>query len=454
MPREKGPARGDCCGSFSLKMTGENIMKKRISILALTSIVCASSAFASGWRIPEQSVNSTALGAAYVANASGADASYFNPANMVFDTEKDSYQFEFDLNYIHLTAIEYKDNNAAALNAESEKENFYIPLFHLVSPEYKDFRFGLSLTTPGGLSKRWEDSWAQMTAEEFTLEIFELNPTIAYKITDRVSLGGGVRAIYSKGDVISSNLPLAIPNANGYYSRNLDGNSIDFGYNLALTVKPMDSMTTSLTWRSRVDLELDGSNAILSYQAVDFGTGALAPSHSYVGGGDVSVPVPAVLTVAAAYTIQSTTIEITWDRTYWSDYETLNFNYDSSVSALLDGVFGTPIAKNYNDTDAFRIGLTQKLMDDRLTLMFGFAIDENPVPDKTLGFELPDSDAKLYTCGFRYKLDETYEVGMSFLYDKKESREITASDANNGGIDGEFSNASAYMVTTGIMVKF
>jgi long-chain fatty acid transport protein len=31
-------------------------------------------AFASGYRIPEQSLNSTALSSAYVANANGADA--------------------------------------------------------------------------------------------------------------------------------------------------------------------------------------------------------------------------------------------------------------------------------------------------------------------------------------------------------------------------------------------
>ena len=425
-------------------------MKKRVSIIALSILVYGSSACASGWRIPEQSVNSTALSAAYVANASGADASYFNPANMVFDQEKDNYQFEFDLNYIHLTAIEYDDNRTPTMDAKSKREDFYIPLFHLVSPEYKDFRFGLSLTTPAGLSKRWEDgSWAEWTAKEFTLEVFELNPTIAYKITDWLSIGGGVRALYSKGQVTSSNLALTpTAGANGYYSRKLDGNSIDFGYNLAISVKPIDNLTTSVTWRSRVDLQLDGDNARLNYQA---GTGAIYPSHSYTGGADVSVPVPEVLTVAAAYTFGSTTVEINWDRTFWSDYEELDFNYDAGASSLLNGVFGTPIEKNFNNTDAFRIGLTQKLMNDKLTMMVGFAIDETPVPDKTLGFELPDSDAKIYSCGLRYKLDETYEIGMSFLYDEKEERKVSN---NNSNIDGKFTDSAAYMITTGIMVKF
>ena len=425
-------------------------MKKRVSILALSMVVCASSAFASGWRIPEQSVNSTALSAAYVANASGADASYFNPANMVFDSEKEKYQVEMALNYIHLTEIEYDDNRSPALDAKSEKEDFYIPVFHLVSPEYNNFRFGVSLTTPAGLSKRWEDSWASGLAEEFTLEVFELNPTIAYKVADWISVGGGVRAVYSRGKVVSSNLNLTgralLPD--GYYSRKLNGDSIDFGYNLAVTVKPTDALTTSVTYRSRVDIDLDGNNARLYYEPA-IGTA----TSSYQGHGDVSVPVAAVVTVAAAYTFQATTIEIGWDRTFWSDYDELDFNYGANIAAYphLEAVFGTPRPKDFDDTDAFRIGLTQKLMNDRLTLMFGFAIDESPVPDKTLGFELPDSDAKIYSCGFKYKLDETYDFGMSFLYDQKDDRKISNNDSN---IDGEFTNSSAYMVTTGMMMKF
>lgn len=428
-------------------------MKKKVSILALSLVFCASSALASGWRIPEQSVNSTALSAAYTAAASGADASYFNPANMVFDTETEKYQFEMDINYIHLTGVEYEDNRSSTLDAESESEDFFIPLFHLVSPEYKDFRFGVSLTTPAGLSKRWEGNWASMTAEEFTLEVFELNPTIAYKISDKFSIGGGVRAVYSRGKVSSSNLAFTpTAGASGYYSRKLDGDSIDFGYNLALSVRPIDNLTTSVTWRSRVDLDLDGSNARLSYIAADLGSGApIYPSHSYTGGGEVSVPIPEVLTVAAAYTFQSTTVEISWDRTFWSDYEELDFNYESSASSLLEGVFGTAVDKNFDDSDAFRIGVSHKLMADRLTLMVGFAIDETPVPNQTLGFELPDSDAKIYSCGFRYQLDETYEVGMAFLYDQKDERDVSD---NNTSIDGEFSNSSAYMVTTGMMMKF
>ena len=57
-------------------------MKKKIAFLALAGVFAAGTAYGSAFRIPEQSINSTALSGAYIANANGPDASYFNPANM------------------------------------------------------------------------------------------------------------------------------------------------------------------------------------------------------------------------------------------------------------------------------------------------------------------------------------------------------------------------------------
>lgn len=68
-------------------------MKKKISILALSSILIAGSVCASGFRIPEQSIDSVAKAGANIASATHADASYFNPANMSW-LKKDVWQFE------------------------------------------------------------------------------------------------------------------------------------------------------------------------------------------------------------------------------------------------------------------------------------------------------------------------------------------------------------------------
>jgi long-chain fatty acid transport protein len=60
----------------------EENMKNKISVLALSSILITGSAWASAYRIPEQSVDSVAKSGANIASSMDADASYYNPANM------------------------------------------------------------------------------------------------------------------------------------------------------------------------------------------------------------------------------------------------------------------------------------------------------------------------------------------------------------------------------------
>ena len=96
-------------------------MKKKIAFLALAGVFAAGTAYGSAFRIPEQSINSTALSGAYIANANGPDASYFNPANMSWG--EDRYQLEADLTYINLSHINYTDNTDSADDGSSSTEN-------------------------------------------------------------------------------------------------------------------------------------------------------------------------------------------------------------------------------------------------------------------------------------------------------------------------------------------
>lgn len=397
----------------------------RVATLLGLSIATLS---ASGWRIPEQSLNSTALSAAYVANASGADASYYNPANMVW--MNGGAEIEAALTYINLPGIKYTDSSLATNNGESKVENFYIPTFHYVSPAVNDWRFGLSLVAPGGLSKRWTDTYPKKTAEEFTLTILELNPTASYKVNDKFSIGFGLRGLYSEGIVKSNAL-------SGAVTRDLTGDSIDFGYNLAVSYRPIENLTLSSTYRSKVDLTLEGS-AALKY-----------PGQTYNGYASVTVPLPASLALAVAYTMNKTTVEFVLDRTYWSAYKELDFNYAYALTGGLKTSFDDPKAKDWKDANAYRIGVTHQY-SDKLKLMAGFSIDKTPIPDNRLGFELPGSDAKLYSLGLEYKLSNKTKIGLAYLYDKKDNRTVS----QTGGINGTFTNASAHLLTMSLKYKF
>ena len=402
-------------------------------IIAL-SVVTSGLVMAGGYKIPEQSINSMALGAAYVAHTSGADTAYYNPAAMSFMADKQYVEGGITLAHLPSNIYTLMD----PYSGESEDENILIPNAHYVANAIGDFRWGASMTAPGGLTKRWETPYQKLFAEEFTLKIIELNPSVAYKVTDTFSIGGGLRLVYSEGVVNSDGADAGAP-----VKREMEGDTVEFGYNLAMIYKPTSDINLAVTYRSNIDLKEEGQ------------------ANLYFGGvgkqydADVTVPLPAALNLSVSKTWDNTfTLEFNYERTYWSAYETLDFNYGSAIPAGLIPVFDTPLARDWKDTNTFRIGATMVM--DKITMMMGFAIDETPVPAETIGFELPDSDAKIFSMGFRYQQTEALSWGAAFLYDSKESRTLTSGVAENPVLanGGSFSGGGAFLTTVGMAYEF
>ena len=406
-----------------MKIKGVCKMKK----IALLSLVASSVLMASGYQIPESSINSTALADAYVANANGADAAYYNPANMVFSNNKGG-AIEIDATYIGLSAVDYKGNTVVqtgpttyvpiATNTSSKSESFFVPTLHYVSPSVGNWRFGLSIVSPAGLSKRWAQFPASAYSQEFTLKTVEVNPTVAYEINEQLAIAVGIRGVYSSGIV-----------DNGLYS--LSGTGFDWGYNLALTLKPSKSTNVALTYRSNVGLRLSGDTSVTK--------------TTINSGVNVSVPIPAVIRMAVSHTFETqTTVEAVYEHDIWSAYENLDFNFNNSVN---ETNLGQSRPKNWKDTDVLRLGITQQI--DKFTAMAGFAYDPTPAPNATLGYELPDADGKIISLGARYAINDQLSVGLAGLISFKDNRSV-----NNSVLQGEFSNSRAYLVTTGIEYKF
>lgn len=406
---------------------------KNIGKVVAISAICAMSLEASGYKIPEQSLNAVALGAANVAAVRGADASYYNPANMAWMSS--GYHLDLALTYINLPKVKLAAPSFSPGTSKSETEHFLLPTGHLVTKEYyENWRFGLSIVAPGGLSKRWDSAPGRGFAQDFTLKIIEVNPTAAYRVNDKFAVGFGLRAIYTDG-VVKSDTNVGAP---FNLSRDMNGDSIDYGFNLALSFKPVEDITLAATYRSKVDLTVKGNAKLLS----PLGT-------SYNGKANVTIPLPAVLTLAAAKKFNNTTIEAVYERVFWSKYKNLDFGYATSLGdPFLIDAFDEPSEKNWKDVDTYRLGLTHEY-NHKLTLMAGIGIDKNPAPEKTLGFELPDSDAMIYSAGFKYKITKDLDIGLAYLMSDKKSRTV-----KNKDIDGKFKDSAAHLVSTGISYRF
>ncbi|MDD2904691.1 MAG: outer membrane protein transport protein [Sulfurimonas sp.] len=422
--------------------------------IALLSFVASSILLAGGYKIPETSTNAVALSAANIAHNKSADAAYYNPANMVFMSKEN--HIEANLMYIKLNPTNYT-NAADTVDIDAQTENFLVPSVHYVSDDINGARFGLSIVSPGGLSKRWTETPAVYSAEEFTLQTAEINPTVALPIGDNAGIAVGLRIVHSSG-IVKSTAPIA--------SRDMTGDSIDFGYNIALAYKPTSELELGATYRSQVDLSVEG-DAKLSYTDTPtlittdgptvgnftaFTGLPAGTTYTSDSSANVTVPLPATLSLAAAYTLPTkTTVEFVYERNYWSAYNELDFDYGSGANFVTNYVFGSVVNKNWNDTNTFRLGVTQEL--DALTLMAGIVYDQTPVPDETLSFELPDSDSTSVSIGGRYSINDKVDVGLAALYSMRKNRSVSAAD-NENGLDGEFSNSNVLLVSAGVGYKF
>lgn len=411
-------------------------MKKTITL----SMMASTFLLAAGYKVPEQSINSMGLGAAYIAHTEGADTAYFNPANMAFMEDKQF--FEAGLTWAHLPRNKfvgqqaYSATEVYSANNQSEIENLQLPFMHYVANRMDNFRWGTSLTIPGGLTKRWESGHQKVSAEEFTLKVIEVSPSASYKVSDQFALGGGLRLIYSEG-VVKSDGGAIKP-----LKRELEGNTIEFGYNLAMTYKPTSDINLAATYRSNIDLKEEGeANLYLS------GVGKQYDAS-------VTVPLPAALNLAVSKTWEEKhTLEFVYERTYWSAYKELDFTYATPIQPALVSSFDTSKPRNWEDSNTFRVGLSSKVSDST-TLMVGYAKDETPVPKEYASYELPDTPANIYSVGVRVKANENLSWGVAYLHDAKDELEIKASDANSNGVIGKFSKGGADLLTVGASYTF
>ena len=420
-------------------------MKKSILISITATLLLAN-----GYKIPEQSISGIALSSANIANSNSADAAYYNPANIAFFKNKN--YFELDATFIHLNKVKFKNSNGDIYY--SRKEDFVLPQFHFASKNINGFRFGFSIVYPDGLSKRWDDVVPEAGAKEFTLKTIEFNPTIAKKINNNLAIAFGIRFVKSEG--IANVLGLKQNNDGSItplYSQYLNGTSWDKGWNFAASYQnDSKDWKFAFTYRSSINLSLSGNGS--GYYSKYLLTGQPSDINKYIyfnTPGKVTVPIPAQIDIAVSKTFNKTTIEAVFERTYWSKYKTLDFDFkDPYVNAI----FGQPKPKYWRDENTYRFGLTHKCTN-KLTAMIGYAYDKTPVPDKTIDFTLPDSDKHIFSAGIKYKLDDRMSLGIAGLYTSQKKRNAKVYDPITKSYTiGKFSKGGAFLFGIGLNYSY
>ena len=365
---------------------------------------------AGGFQLSDHSI--TSLGrnhAGYGVVGDDASAVQFNPAGLTLLGDKQA-QFGFTLNTISAEVVNEGSNvfggGIAGPNEDGAPSLAGAPNLYYVQPINDRLVFGVGLTSPFGTDTDYDDDFfGRFSGTETALTTIDINPSLGYKINDRVSIGGGI-SLQTADVTLNSRIPLGPASGDGGFEA--DGDSVDFGVNAGITVNLPDSSRLGFSVRSGIvhdieadtEFEIPASNPVSAF-AGEFGATAEfeSPATAYLGW---YKPVTEDYFVTAG---------IRW--TQWSVFEEIRIEFDDAGGAnpLTTNDAVTPI--DWSSSFTYAVGIDGHI-NDQWGWRAGFSFTETPVPDETRSVRTIDSDRTSVSVGGSYK--PMPELTLDFAY--------------------------------------
>ena len=410
-------------------------MKRRF-LAFLGCAMLSGMAYAGGYQVNLQGQKNIGMGHTGVGLALDEASIFFNPGAMSHLREN-GFQLGASGIISKIAYLETAPGNTTAQTDNPLGNPFTV--YAVYGKEESPLKFGLGVYTPYGSSVSWGDKWiGRFGLNELTLTAVFIQPTVSYKIGDKLGIGAGF--VYSVGNVnLKRNIPLE-NQSEVESSAELDGSANGIGFNAGIFFQPSEKFSVGLNYRSKVDMEVEGGDAIFT---VPSGVASRFPAAKF----DASLPLPSNITLGIGFMpTEKFTIAADVQRVNWSAYENLTFTYDQPINGSTE----TTNARNYEDAYIYRLGF-QYAVSEAFTLRAGGYYDQSPVQDGYLTPETPDADARGLSGGLGYRFGENFQVDASFLYINKKER--TDLSDKSGGIPGTY-KAVAYIPGLALSYKF
>jgi len=387
-------------------------------ITGIVLLATAGTSSAAGFGVFTQGAGGLGQANATVAHPIGPSSLYFNPALL---TELSGRQIEAGTTAI--SASRDFTSSVSGLTASGDDE-WNTPGTFYYTETHGRLAAGIGLYFPFGLSTSWpadyEGRYISTSADLFSLNI---NPVVSYRFTDRLALAAGLDVMYLSAElqnhVNQVFAGFAVPPILGGpindptlpdVLQTFDGEGWGHGLNLGLYYKISEMVSFGATYRSQIDVKVEGS---ATFAQVDPRLAPLFPSAT--GSADISLPAQATAGLAARLTPELT-IEVGARWEDWSSFDELKI----SLAAPVLGQTETVTPRDWEDTWAFNIGGEYQLTPT-VALLAGYLYGQNPVPDSTFEPSIPDSDAQLFTLGTIITLDP-WTVALAYGFEDHEDR--------------------------------
>lgn len=415
-------------------------------MLGICAVVAShGSAAGSGYAVLEHSVKG--LGTAYAGGAAAADDAstvMYNPSGLVRLTGS---QVVGGLHLVFPSARFRNDGSGhvtgqpltggAGGNAGSA---ILVPNLYYSRELSEWIHVGLGLFSPYGLSTEYHSDWVgRYHAIKSDLISFNINPALALRVTDRLSVGFGLNAQYIDAELsnaidfgtIFSSLGAAgmAPQRNDGYVT-FKGDSWSWGYNLGMLYQFSPQTRAGAAYRSSVDHTLKGD---AEFSGVPAGNPTGRFRNSKV---EADVTTPDTLSLSLWHSFSDTLAvlaDTTW--TNWSVLDELRIEFDNPAEDDAVTTF------SWEDTFRYSLGVIYHPMP--WTFRAGVAYDESPASDPAHRTpRIPDNDRTWIACGVGYRWSDavSLEFGYAHLFvkDAEIRKQATGEDRLRGGLSGSY----------------
>ncbi len=374
----------------------------------------ATTANAGSYQLNDYSV--TGLGRAFAgAGVVGDDYSAiaYNPAGMMA-VKKSGIQGG-------LTLVNLKSDVRHLGTGEEAEMDLYAPLPNVFAQHNVNDRLsiGLGIYTPFGLKTRYKSNWfGSEDAILSELRIVDIAPAVAYKVTDKWSIGATFIARYIYGHM-TNDLAMTTKNPETGEDVTLGGGYSDFeldGWTVSAVLGTMYEFTPNtrvgFSWRMRSTQQVKGDHTISGNQL------PAAYGMNQTATGWASPALPETFTLSGYHKYKKFGFSGTARWTHWSQsFPEFTMRSNSNFFQTFLAPYGGQKTTVYNYDNAWTLTAgVDYYHNDNWTFRFGGGWDESPVRDtENRTARIPDADRWWASVGFSY-MKNNWQIDMGYTH--------------------------------------
>ncbi|EDK08142.1 TPA: outer membrane protein transport protein [Haemophilus influenzae] len=406
------------------------------SLLATAMLLAAGGANAAAFQLAE--VSTSGLGRAYAGEAAIADNASVvatNPALMsLFKTAQFSTGGVYVDSRINMngdvtssattTNSGMKATKDGSASARNVVPGAFVPNLYFVAPVNDKFALGAGMNVNFGLKSEYDDSYdAGIFGGKTDLSAINLNLSGAYRVTEGLSLGLGVNAVYAKaqvernaGIIVDSVKVQQVKNALSVLApplKDLDKNlpskdtsvvslqdraAWGFGWNAGVMYQFNEGNRIGLAYHSKVDIDFTDRTAT-SVEANVIKDGKK---------GNLTLTLPDYLELSGFHQLtDKLAVHYSYKYTHWSRLTKLNASFEDGKKAFDKEL-------QYSNNSRVALGASYNLYE-KLTLRAGIAYDQAASRHQRSA-AIPDTDRTWYSLGATYKFTPNLSVDLGYAY--------------------------------------